>query len=238
MNRIGPAEDRPCVMINLQSHDQVVKLEKYTLSDNKIKRDYEEKDREKEVNKQVERIKAIKENQEKRFNYHQKSLEDDENSFLPLFMRYDRFSNQGDEGSQKDIDGIDPDTALGLLERSNIKVATLANRALADYMPQLVQALKSEPFHESYLGEILLHRALESPRVVGHAYFWAINASLYDKYSFERLYLHYERFLFLCSDYRKHLFYQSKINDIILKISKGSSNHKSKKEKAELEIKL
>ena len=102
------------------------------------------------------------------------------------------------------------------------KINTLSNRALADLMPQLVQALKSEPHHSSYLGEVLLSRSLSSPRVVGHSYFWAINASLYDKYSFERLYLHYERFLFLCTDYRKELYSQFKINDIIVDTSSKS----------------
>lgn len=99
------------------------------------------------------------------------------------------------------------------------KIMQLPNRSLSDFMPQLVQALKSEPHHSSFLADELLKRALESPRVVGHAYFWALNASLYDKFSFERLYLHYERFLFLCSDYRKELYFQTKINEIIVNTS-------------------
>jgi len=43
---------------------------------------------------------------------------------------------------------------------------------------------------------------------------------------------------FYYSDYRKHLFFNSKINDIILKVSKNSSGHKSQTEKLELEKSL
>jgi hypothetical protein len=169
-------------------------------------------------------------------------------------MKSSSQKGEDDVNMQKDWESIDPNTALGLLqcrkihntnlstkfvrEKAVAKINTLSNRALADYMPQLIQALKSEPFHESNLGEVLLKRALESPRVVGHAYFWAINASLYDKYSFERLYLHYERFIFLCHDYRKELFFQSKINDIVQWIASRTLTPRNEKEKNELEEKL
>ena len=73
----------------------------------------------------------------------------------------------------------------------------IPSRYLAIYMPQLVEALKFEAHHQSDLADMLLKRSLISPRIVGHAYFWALNAALYDPYSFERIYLHYERFLFL-----------------------------------------
>ena len=45
-------------------------------------------------------------------------------------------------------------------------------------MPQLVQALKYELFHNSPLAEFLLEKALSNTRVVGHAFFWALKASL------------------------------------------------------------
>jgi hypothetical protein len=60
------------------------------------------------------------------------------------------------------------------------KLSKISNRLLANYMPQLVQALKFEAFHSSDLGNMLLKRSLTSSRIVGHAYFWALNASLHD----------------------------------------------------------
>ena len=98
---------------------------------------------------------------------------------------------------------------------------------LANFMPQLVQALKFESHHTSFLAEMLLNRAIKSPRIVGHAYFWALNASLYDQYTFERLYLHYERFLFLTPHYRTELYFQSKINDAIIDTNYQAVNDKS-----------
>jgi len=77
------------------------------------------------------------------------------------------------------------------------KLRKISNRLFANYIPQLVQALKFEAHHDSELSNMLLIRSLNSPRIVGHAYYWALNASLHDIYSFERLYLQYERFLFL-----------------------------------------
>ena len=77
---------------------------------------------------------------------------------------------------------IDANTALSLLQNECSdkkvrkfavkKIMTLSNRGLSNFMPQLVQALKFESHHSSYLADELLKRALESPRVVGHAYFW------------------------------------------------------------------
>lgn len=96
------------------------------------------------------------------------------------------------------------------------KLSKCSNRLLANYMPQLVQALKFEAHHYSELGQMLLTRSLKSPRIVGHAYFWALNASLYDLYSFERLYLHYERLLFLGPHFRNDLYLQSQVNDEII----------------------
>lgn len=106
------------------------------------------------------------------------------------------------------------------------KLRKIPNRYLANFMPQLVQALKFEAHHTSALGDMLLERSLESPRIVGHAYFWALNASMYDHYTFERLYLHYERFLFMCPGYRNELYFQTKINDAIIDINYKAVNNK------------
>jgi len=81
-----------------------------------------------------------------------------------------------------------PEEALALLdgEFGDIKVrifavqklAMLNDSQIALYMPQLVQALKYELFHHSPLAEFLLEKALTNSRVVGHAFYWALRASL------------------------------------------------------------
>ena len=101
----------------------------------------------------------------------------------------------------------------------------IPNRYLAYFMPQLVQALKFEAHHKNALGDMLLSRAIKSTRIVGHAYFWALNSALHDPYSFERLYLHYERFLFLCPHYRKELCIQTRINEVIIDTNYMSINN-------------
>ena len=90
-------------------------------------------------------------------------------------------------------------------------------------MPQLVQALKYELFHNSPLAEFLLEKALSNTRVVGHAFFWALKASL-DRpegelkriekrkgpfnQSVERFFLILERFLMCCGQFKNELLKQ------------------------------
>ena len=81
-----------------------------------------------------------------------------------------------------------PEEALALLdgEFGDIKVrifavqklAMLNDSQIALFMPQLVQALKYELFHNSPLAEFLLEKALSNTRVVGHAFFWALKSNL------------------------------------------------------------
>ena len=86
------------------------------------------------------------------------------------------------------------------------KLSELSDTFLSLYIPQLVQAMKYEIHHKSSLSEFLLERSLQNTRVVGHAFFWAIRASLYDIRSYERLYLVLERFLMCCGKFKYELF--------------------------------
>lgn len=53
----------------------------------------------------------------------------------------------------------------------------ISNDQLADFLPQLLQALKHETYEASPLARFLLSRALESPRVAHHLY-WLLAHSL------------------------------------------------------------
>ena len=113
-------------------------------------------------------------------------------------------------------------------------------------MPQLVQALKYELFHNSPLAEFLLEKALSNTRVVGHAFFWALKSNL-DKpvyandlikpkdsakekkriekslgpfmWSVERFFLICERFLMCCGQFKNELFKQDMVNKSFFHLS-------------------
>jgi len=58
------------------------------------------------------------------------------------------------------------------------RVDTLPDADVIDYMVQLVQVLKYEPYHDSALARMLLRRALRS-RLVGHHFFWHLRAEMH-----------------------------------------------------------
>ena len=149
-----------------------------------------------------------------------------------------------------------PEEALALLdgEFGDIKVrifavqklATLNDSQIALFMPQLIQALKYELFHNSPLAEFLLEKALSNTRVVGHAFYWALKANLdtpvygndlikpkeiakekkrIEKrfgpfmWSVERFFLICERFLMCCGQFKNELFKQDMVNKSFFKLS-------------------
>lgn len=85
-------------------------------------------------------------------------------------------------------------------------------------MPQLVQALRYELFHQSPLGEFLLERALGNMRVVGHAFYWGVKASLWSAGSRERYFVILERFLLCCGRFRDDLLRQTLTDDDLKKL--------------------
>ena len=58
------------------------------------------------------------------------------------------------------------------------RVELLNDSDLVDYLVQLVQVLKYEPYHDSALARMLLRRALGS-RTVGHHLFWHLKAEMH-----------------------------------------------------------
>jgi phosphatidylinositol-4,5-bisphosphate 3-kinase len=97
-------------------------------------------------------------------------------------------------------------------------------------MPQLIQALKYELFHQSPLSEFLLEKALNNTRVVGHVFFWNLKANLSQVNSRERFYLMLERFLMCCGQFKNELFKQNLVNESLIKLS-GFVNNKLDVEK-------
>jgi phosphatidylinositol-4,5-bisphosphate 3-kinase len=122
-----------------------------------------------------------------------------------------------------------PEEALALLgsqfgdEKIRIfateKIAQLDDHVLSLYMPQLVQALKYELFHDSVLSAFLIERAIKNTSVIGHSFYWSLKASLHSKDSFERLYLVLERFLMTSGSFKFRLYNQTLVNRALLDIS-------------------
>lgn len=146
---------------------------------------------------------------------------------MPIFIRLIDFTDHEKIGICYDtLDGSGlakdmlPEESLALLDGlfGDIKVrifavkklAMLNDSQIALFMPQLIQALKYELFHHSPLAEFLLEKALKNTRVVGHAFFWSLKASLHWPHSRERFYLILERFLMCCgqmkNDFLKQMF--------------------------------
>jgi hypothetical protein len=114
---------------------------------------------------------------------------------------------------------LDPFRALFLLDSRfpDPKLRAFAVRsleALSDYslsqlMLQLVQVLKFEPSHDSFLGRFLLRRALLNPPIVGHALYWMLYAekNVNDRHRHCRVLL--ELFLRKCGEkYRTEIGHQ------------------------------
>ncbi|XP_015203454.2 phosphatidylinositol 4,5-bisphosphate 3-kinase catalytic subunit gamma isoform [Lepisosteus oculatus] len=57
------------------------------------------------------------------------------------------------------------------------KLERLTNNELLRYLLQLVQTLKVEPYHDSFLARFLIQRALRSKRV-GHYFFWYMRSEV------------------------------------------------------------
>jgi hypothetical protein len=117
------------------------------------------------------------------------------------------------------------------------KLSMLTDSQIALFMPQLIQALKYELFHQSPLSEFLLEKALQNTRVVGHALFWQLRANLEHKLSRERFFLMLERFLMCCGQYKNELYKQTLLDKALVDLS-NFVDHKLEVEKLSLNLTL
>jgi phosphatidylinositol-4,5-bisphosphate 3-kinase len=74
-------------------------------------------------------------------------------------------------------------------------IDVLPDEELIDYLLQLVQVLKYEPYHDSALARFLVRRALWSSRV-GHSLFWYLKSEMHVQEISERYGLLLEAYLF------------------------------------------
>ncbi|XP_023812142.1 phosphatidylinositol 4,5-bisphosphate 3-kinase catalytic subunit gamma isoform [Oryzias latipes] len=78
------------------------------------------------------------------------------------------------------------------------RLEALSNDDLLMYLLQLVQTLKVEPFHDSFLARYLIQRALRSKRI-GHFFFWFVRSEVVSgQYFRERMAVILEAYLLGC----------------------------------------
>jgi phosphatidylinositol-4,5-bisphosphate 3-kinase catalytic subunit gamma len=56
----------------------------------------------------------------------------------------------------------------------------LTDQELAQYLAQLVQALRYEPYHDSALARLLMKRAIKSKWKIGHYFLWHLKSGLHE----------------------------------------------------------
>lgn len=61
---------------------------------------------------------------------------------------------------------------LRVREHAVMCMEKLSDAELLLYMPQMIQTLKYDPYHDSALGRFLIRRGLRSPELIGHNLFW------------------------------------------------------------------
>lgn len=83
-------------------------------------------------------------------------------------------------------------------------IDVLPDEELLDYLLQLIQVLKYEPYHDSALARFLIRRSLWSSRV-GHALFWYLKSEMHVQEIMERFGLLLEAYLFGCGQYLMEL---------------------------------
>jgi len=102
----------------------------------------------------------------------------------------------------------------------------ISDMDLEDYLLQLVQVLKYEPFHDSPLSRFLLQRAVQNRERIGHLLFWYLKGELAVPHISQRYTLLVEAYLYACGD---HLFELHNQTQLVDKLQHTAELVKSKK---------
>eukprot|EP00735_Rhodelphis_limneticus_P000750 TRINITY_DN11275_c0_g1::TRINITY_DN11275_c0_g1_i1::g.762::m.762 TRINITY_DN11275_c0_g1::TRINITY_DN11275_c0_g1_i1::g.762 ORF type:complete len:1066 (+),score=268.88,sp/P54673/PI3K1_DICDI/38.97/0.0,PI3Ka/PF00613.15/6.2e-59,PI3_PI4_kinase/PF00454.22/2.1e-50,PI3K_C2/PF00792.19/5.8e+02,PI3K_C2/PF00792.19/4.8e-25,PI3K_rbd/PF00794.13/0.00056,PI3K_rbd/PF00794.13/5.8e-13,HEAT_2/PF13646.1/0.14 TRINITY_DN11275_c0_g1_i1:311-3199(+) len=97
----------------------------------------------------------------------------------------------------------------------------LSDEELSEYLLQLIQVLKYEPYHDSSLARFLMRRALRCPDLIGHQFFWHMKAEMHVAEISERFGLLIEEYLRACGIHRKRLSIQNQVMEMLV----GVANH-------------
>jgi hypothetical protein len=99
------------------------------------------------------------------------------------------------------------------------QLETLSDEDIGDYLLQLIQALRYEPYLDCALTRFLLRRAVANP-LLGHFFFWYLKSELHNEETFERNGLLLEAYLRSCTPgQRNQLGLQNQLVQALLDIS-------------------
>eukprot|EP01094_Clydonella_sp_ATCC50884_P004599 TRINITY_DN13641_c1_g1_i1.p1 TRINITY_DN13641_c1_g1~~TRINITY_DN13641_c1_g1_i1.p1 ORF type:complete len:543 (-),score=203.77 TRINITY_DN13641_c1_g1_i1:409-1857(-) len=112
------------------------------------------------------------------------------------------------------------------------RLALLPDHDLAQYLMQLVTALKHEPYHDSALARFLVFRALRNRSLLGQHLFWLLHAEREDEAAGERYALINEAYLSHCGDHRLALIPQLDFVQKTEMVLARVSEHSGKKQRS------
>jgi hypothetical protein len=84
----------------------------------------------------------------------------------------------------------------------------MKDETLSQYILQLTQTLKHEPFHDSGLARFLLRRAIRNTRLLGHQLFWSLKAEMHDPLVSDRYGVLLDMYRRNCGSHRGELGHQ------------------------------
>jgi CRP-like cAMP-binding protein len=110
----------------------------------------------------------------------------------------------------------------------------LSDQDLALFLLQLVQVLKNEPFHDSALARFLLRRALLNPTLVGHTFFWYLQAEMHQPHVRDRFGVLIDTYLKHCGEHRLALGHQQYVLERLNAVSVVVKNAKGRQQRLEV----
>jgi phosphatidylinositol-4,5-bisphosphate 3-kinase len=108
----------------------------------------------------------------------------------------------------------------------------LSDEELSLYMLQLCQQLKFENFVDSALARFLLRRALTNNKLIGHIYFWLLQAEVHNADVKKRYIVLLQVYIRNCGSHRIELghqmFVMKRLEKVALEVAQGSSKEERK----------
>ncbi|EGC40128.1 hypothetical protein DICPUDRAFT_52203 [Dictyostelium purpureum] len=90
-------------------------------------------------------------------------------------------------------------------------INSFSDAEFSDFLLQLTQVLKYEPYHNSDLTHILIQRALANRSRIGHFFFWFLKSEMHTPEIEERYGLLLEGYLRSCGSHRQDLIKQNQV---------------------------
>lgn len=98
-------------------------------------------------------------------------------------------------------------------------IAEMSDESILAILPQLVQALRQEKYHDSPIMRLLLSRMLLDPQRIGQTAFWLVRSEMNTAKDFQRLGLLLEMYLINCGCHLKCLKTELSVMKTLRKVS-------------------